>query len=62
MKNTVSGQVNETILKALFMEQMPENVKLILTGNKGSLAEIAEQADRSFFLKGFLFGTEYTGK
>lgn len=48
MRNSGSGQVSETLLRALFMEQMPENVRAILVGNKGSLDDIAEQADKIF--------------
>lgn len=46
MRNSGGSQVSESVLKALFMEQMPENVRAILVGNKGTLDDIAEQADK----------------
>lgn len=46
IRNLGSGQVGDSILRTLFMEQMPDNVRAILVGNKGSLEDIAEQADK----------------
>ncbi|XP_073822292.1 uncharacterized protein [Musca autumnalis] len=45
MRNTGLGQVSDSVLKSLFLEQMPENVRIILVGNKGTLDEIAAQAN-----------------
>lgn len=46
MRNAGVGQVSDSILKSLFLEQMPENVRIILIGNKGTLEDIADQADK----------------
>lgn len=46
MRNSASGQVSDSVLKALFLEQLPTNVRAILVGNKGNLDDIAEQADK----------------
>ena len=46
MRNSGGGQVSDSLLKAIFMEQMPDNIRAILIGNKGTLDEVAEQADK----------------
>lgn len=45
-ENLCTGQVNDTVLKTIFMEKMPGNVKAILISSGGTMDEIAEQADR----------------
>ncbi|XP_075163235.1 uncharacterized protein LOC142235863 [Haematobia irritans] len=52
MRNAETGHVSESVLRALFYEQMPEKIKIILTGNKGNLEQadkIMEQLNPSIF-------------
>lgn len=47
LRNLAAGQVNDEILKTIFMEQLPENVRTILSISEvQDLARLAAQADK----------------
>lgn len=49
LRNLAGGQCSETILKTLFLEQMPENFRVILAINEDmDLGKLALQADKLF--------------
>ncbi|XP_073841482.1 uncharacterized protein [Musca autumnalis] len=52
MKNLASGQLNDAVLKTLFLEQLPEDVRSILTISQVSdLPSLALQADKIMSLR-----------
>ncbi|XP_073844145.1 uncharacterized protein [Musca autumnalis] len=52
MKNLASGQLNDAVLKTLFLEQLPEDVRSILTISQVSdLSSLALQADKIMSLR-----------
>ncbi|XP_076545908.1 uncharacterized protein LOC143305608 [Osmia lignaria lignaria] len=49
LRNLAGGQCSESILKTLFLEQMPENFRVILAISEGmDLGKLALQADKLF--------------
>jgi len=46
MKMLADKQCDETVLKPLFMDRLPENVRFVLSGNTEPLQAIAEKADK----------------
>lgn len=46
MRNLAQGKLDEDILKHLWEQRLPQTVRMILTSNKGSIADVAEQADQ----------------
>lgn len=52
MKNLASGQLNDAVLKTLFLEQLPEDVRSILTISQVSdISSLALQADKIMCLR-----------
>lgn len=52
MKNLASGQLNDAVLKTLFLEQLPDDVKSILTISEVSdVSALALQADKIMSLR-----------
>lgn len=46
MRNLAQGKLEENILRHLWEQRLPQTVRMILTSNNGSLAQVAEQADQ----------------
>lgn len=46
MRNLAQGKLDENIMKHLWEQRLPHTVRMILTSNKGSIADVAEQADQ----------------
>lgn len=49
LRNLSGGQCNDTVLRSIFVEQLPSNARAILAGSRiESLSELAEHADKIF--------------
>ncbi|XP_046802054.1 uncharacterized protein LOC124418764 [Lucilia cuprina] len=48
LKNLASGHVGDTVLKSIFLEQMPDQIRTILSVTDCSIQVLAEQADKIF--------------
>lgn len=48
LRNLSSGQIGDSVLKSIFLEQMPEQIRTILAVADSSLSILAEQADKIF--------------
>lgn len=52
IKNLASGHIDDTVLKSIFLEQMPDQIRTILAVTDSPLQVLAEQADKILeFLK-----------